>query len=572
MLLLVSSAAAAEAVRQGLALCVRSVIPALFPYFVVSGLFTSLGFAGGIGRRLAPVTERLFGVGGAGASALFLGFLGGYPVGGRTVGQLFRSGALSQPEAERLLAFCNNAGPSFILGVVGLGCFGSLRAGVILYLLHILSALLVGVLLKKRDRPRVNFRLPLSPPEKFLPAFLRSVQESADAMLHLCAFVVFALVVQTLLAGLTACKGRETIAEAQAVHVVTAPTDDATFVYEPEDPTQVLPGGQTIALVTGPGGTDSGEDAMLWQGVQTFANTYHYTAVSQTAAGSTADDAEAALRAAAESGAKLVVCRGEVMGQALYRIQENYPDVHYLLFDDEPHNDDYSAYKTANLVHCVLFQEEQAGYLAGYAAVTEGYTALGFVGTREVPGIVRYATGFLQGAEAAAEQQGERVSLQTWFADTDTVNDAITQRMIDWYNNGTTLIMVSGGDLYTGVANAVNQTGAKAITTDCDRTDQGDRILASAVKCYNAAVQRELYTFFVQGTWDAQSAGQTEKTGFTNGEVALQAGSQWRLDNFSQESYRKLYEKLRTSALRVDTYSDLDTLPDTPNVTLTRLR
>ena len=253
----------------------------------------------------------------------------------------------------------------------------------------------------------------------------------------------------TLLAGLTACKGREAIAEAQVVHVVTAPTDDATFVYEPEDPTQVLPGGQTIALVTGPGGTDSGEDAMLWQGVQTFANTYHYTAVSQTAAGSTADDAEAALRTAAESGAKLVVCRGEVMGQALYRIQENYPDVHYLLFDDEPHNDDYSAYKTANLVHCVLFQEEQAGYLAGYAAVTEGYTALGFVGTREIPGIVRYATGFLQGAEAAAEQQGERVSLQTWFTDTDTVNDAITQRMIDWYNNGTTLIMVSGCLLYT---------------------------------------------------------------------------------------------------------------------------
>ena len=159
------------------------------------------------------------------------------------------------------------------------------------------------------------------------------------------------------------------------------------------------------------------------------------------------------------------------------------------------------------------------------------------------------------------------MSLQTWFADTDTVNDAITQRMIDWYNNGTTLIMVSGGDLYTGAVNAVNQTGAKAITTDCDRTDQGDRILASAVKCYNAAVQRELYTFFTQGTWNAQSAGQTEKVGFTNGEVALQAGSPWRL-----ESYRKLYEKLRTSVLRVDTYSDLDTLPDTPNVTLTRLR
>lgn len=60
----------------------------------------------------------------------------------------------------------------------------------------------------------------------------------------------------------------------------------------------------------------------------------------------------------------LVVCQGEAAGEALYRIQDNYPDVHYLLFDDEPHNADYSAYKTAELVHCVLFQEEQAGYLA----------------------------------------------------------------------------------------------------------------------------------------------------------------------------------------------------------------
>lgn len=148
---------------------------------------------------------------------------------------------------------------------------------------------------------------------------------------------------------------------------MTAPTNDATFVYQPDDPTLIPAGGQTIALVTGPSGTENGADAMLWQGVQTFANTYGYTADTYAAAGNTADDAETALRAAAESGARLVVCQGEAAGEALYRIQDNYPDVHYLLFDDEPHNADYSAYKTAELVHCVLFQEEQAGYLAGYA-------------------------------------------------------------------------------------------------------------------------------------------------------------------------------------------------------------
>ena len=99
VLLLVCSAAAAEAVRQGLLLCARSVVPALFPYFVVSGLFTSLGFAESAGRRLAPVTERRLGVGGAGASAFFLGLLGGYPVGGRTVGQLYRTGRIEKDEA-----------------------------------------------------------------------------------------------------------------------------------------------------------------------------------------------------------------------------------------------------------------------------------------------------------------------------------------------------------------------------------------------------------------------------------------------------------------------------------------
>lgn len=202
-LLLVRSAVAGEAVRRGLTLCARSVIPALFPYFVVSGLFTSLGFAEGVGRRLALVTEHLFGVGGAGASALFLGLLGGYPVGGRTAGQLYRAGRLEKDEAQRLLAFCNNAGPSFILGVVGLGCFQSLRAGVLLYVIHALSAVLVGVLQKKKGRPRRSAPRPLSPPEKILPAFIRSVQDSAGAMVRICGFVVFALVVQALLAELT---------------------------------------------------------------------------------------------------------------------------------------------------------------------------------------------------------------------------------------------------------------------------------------------------------------------------------------------------------------------------------
>lgn len=202
VLLLWRSAVAAEAVRRGLTLCVRSVIPALFPYFVVSGLFISLGFADGVGRRLEPLTRRLFGVGGAGASAFFLGLLGGYPVGGRTVGQLYRAGRLSKDEAERLLAFCNNAGPSFILGVVGVGCFGSLRTGIYLYLVHAFSAVLVGILFRKKA-PVSGQKFRYSAAFEPIAAFVRAVGEAAEGMVRLCGFVVFFLVILALITDLT---------------------------------------------------------------------------------------------------------------------------------------------------------------------------------------------------------------------------------------------------------------------------------------------------------------------------------------------------------------------------------
>ena len=257
------------------------------------------------------------------------------------------------------------------------------------------------------------------------------------------------------------------------------------------------------------------------------------------------------------------------MAKALFNIQANYPNVHYLLFDDEPHSEDYTSYATEASVHCVLFREEQAGYLAGYAAVAEGYTALGFVGRDELPGIVRYCTGFLQGANAAAERQGQNVTLRVWY--TGDIGDpaVATQRMIDWYDNGTGLILADGDALMQSALEAVNQTGAKAFATGWDQNALGERVLGSAIQCYNAAVQRQLYKFFSgNSTWSQQDAGQTERLGYTDGSVAL-AGSAWRFNNFTQNDYERLYEQLRNSELEVEAYADMNTLPDTPLVTVT---
>lgn len=377
--------------------------------------------------------------------------------------------------------------------------------------------------------------------------------------------VVALFVSVIMLLSLAACASEE---NPQQTARFTVPLDDASYVYQAAADAAPLPGGSAIALAADSNGLESGAESLLWKGIQTFASNFGYTAQSFTYGDGEADSAEEALRNAAQSGATLVVCRGEEMAEALFQVQANFPGVHYLLFDGEPHNEDYTVYTTESNVHCVQFQEEQAGYLAGYAAVTEGFTALGFAGNEELPDVVRYCTGFLQGAEDAAEQQGEEVSMRVWY--TGNIDDPalVTSRLVDWYNNGTVLILANGGDLVQRAMDAANQTGGKIFATDWDQNALGERVLGSAVKCYNTAVQRQLYDFFSSNsTWSQEAAGQTEKLGYTDGSVAL-AGSTWRFNTFTQREYERLYEELRNSDRKVETYSDMDTLPDTPSVTL----
>lgn len=367
------------------------------------------------------------------------------------------------------------------------------------------------------------------------------------------------------LVSLSACMPQSSTTETDAFSV---PTDDASYVYQAAADATPLPGGSVIALVADSSGLESGAEAMLWKGIQTFAANFGYTAQSYTYDAGSVEAAQSALGEAAQSGAALVVCRGEEMARALFQVQSNYPGVQYLLFDGEPHNEDYTVYTTESAVHCVIFQEEQAGYLAGYASVTEGYTTLGFVGNDEVPDVVRYCTGFLQGAEKAAEQQGEEVTLKVWFTGDIQDTDLLTSRLIDWYNDGTGVILANGGNLVQCAVDAANQTGGRVFATDWDQNALGERVLGSAIKCYNGAVQRQLYTFFsANGTWSQEAAGKTEKVGYTDGSVAL-AGSTWRFSHFTQQEYENLYDQLRNSDLKVEAYADMDTLPDTPSVAL----
>lgn len=206
------------AARDGLTLCYNVIIPSLFPFFVLSALVVDLGLAGHLGRALEGIMRPLFNVPGACAPALALGFVGGYPVGARTALQLYQKGMCTKTEAERLLAFCNNSGPAFILGVVGAGVFASSKVGVLLYLAHAAASVCVGLVFrfyeagKRRGEPRrVGPRFEAA---RFTAAFTGAIRDSFLSTLNICAFVVFFTVVIRLfflsgvLPGLAGLLGR----------------------------------------------------------------------------------------------------------------------------------------------------------------------------------------------------------------------------------------------------------------------------------------------------------------------------------------------------------------------------
>ena len=186
-----------EAVRAGaaeaLALCARSVVPALFPFFAVSSLLISMGFGQWAGPLFSGLMA-LFRLPGAAGSALALGLVGGYPVGARTAADLYRRGLLTRDEARRLLTFCSNSNPVFFLSVLGRGVFHSGRVGVWLWLIHLLCALLTGLLLGRREGGegrRSPRPAPAAEEARFFSALVSAIRRGAEDMVHVCGFVVF---------------------------------------------------------------------------------------------------------------------------------------------------------------------------------------------------------------------------------------------------------------------------------------------------------------------------------------------------------------------------------------------
>lgn len=179
--------------KSAMQLCYELIIPTLFPFFICSGLLIYSGFGTVLAHLSQGVMRPVFNVAPAGAAAFVLGIISGFPLGAVTVCQLYKCNALSKSEAERLLAFCNNSGPLFIIGSVGAAIYGKLSYGIILYCIHILSSVLVGIIFRFWHRDKHN-----SPPMRLqtqsLPltmVFSKALSNASRNILTVCFTIIF---------------------------------------------------------------------------------------------------------------------------------------------------------------------------------------------------------------------------------------------------------------------------------------------------------------------------------------------------------------------------------------------
>ena len=181
---------ALEGARLGIDLCLKTVIPSLFPFFVLSSMLTGAFFDTQLHHF--KFLSRIFNIPSGSESILIPGFLGGYPVGAQCIADSYQKGLLSQNEAQRMLGFCSNAGPAFLFGMVG-PLFPSPWMVWCLWGIHIVSALLTAQVLARKE----NSGSAVASAQQ--PTFSKTLYASLRAMVTVCGWVVlFRVAIQFL--------------------------------------------------------------------------------------------------------------------------------------------------------------------------------------------------------------------------------------------------------------------------------------------------------------------------------------------------------------------------------------
>ncbi len=345
-------------------------------------------------------------------------------------------------------------------------------------------------------------------------------------------------------------------------------TGDTTAVTNPDDIPDSMTsedGKYQVAFVTDVGQLkDKSFNQGTFDGVKLYAAnnglSYKYY---QPANGNEAtdDDRYDAMKAAVDGGADVVVCAGFLQEAALKRAAIDFPDTPFVFIDGYPLTDDEG--NTLSNVAGISFMEQQCGYFAGYAAVMDGFTKLGFSGggggTNDA--CCRFGYGYVQGANAAAAELGVTVDMNySWeYGATFSASPELQTMISGWYANGTEIVFACGGSMFQSISAAASSNDGYVIGVDVDQSGESDCVITSAMKGLSDAVQWAVGHVY-DGTFD-EIGGTGTSLGVADNAVALPTSEEsWRFETFTVEQYEEMYQKVLDGTLVVDDdFSKLET-------------
>ena len=347
------------------------------------------------------------------------------------------------------------------------------------------------------------------------------------------------LLAVVMLLALTAC-GDKTPA--------TPGTSDEPANSDNNEPASTSPDGtyEIVMLMDLPSGTinDGSFCEATWNGIKQYCEETGATYTYMTPSEESKEAYLSLMDQAVKVGGKVLVCPGYLFEDAIYEAQDKYPDVKFVIIDGRPHSSDYSDFRTGSNVYSVLFSEGEVGFMAGYAAVMEGYRNLGFFGGMAVTSVARFGYGYVMGAEQAAKDlnlnKGD-VKVIYWYSGDFVPSPEKLTTVKGWYQTGTDVIFACGGTICENAFAAAEELNKAVIGVDMDQADDSPTVITPATKgcakaTYDALIGYKNGNF--PGGVDAVLGASVDCVG-------LATGDSWRLKNYTVEQYEELYDRIK---------------------------
>jgi basic membrane protein A len=318
-----------------------------------------------------------------------------------------------------------------------------------------------------------------------------------------------------------------------------------------------------IALITDVGTiNDKSFNQGSWEGVVKYAEENDVSHKYYQPKAKTDKDYLDSIKLAVDNGAKVVVTPGFYFEPAIQEAQSRYKDVTFIIIDGRPQD-------IQDNVYSILYAEEQSGFLAGYAAVKEGFTNLGYMGGQAVPSVQRFGLGYIQGAEYAAKEMDKVIQIRYKYLNLFEEDASIVTEASAWYQGGIEVIFVAAGGAGGSVmAAAEDQTNPDdniykyVIGVDVDQKDESETVITSAMKELKDSVYMCLKAIYEEDD-SVFTAGEINVFAAENNGVRL-SNDFSRFKNFTKTDYNDLFTKLKnnTDNIRTNIVSDIEIEPD----------